>query len=136
LIVDDEPAVLGFVSRMVRDGGYEVLSATSPQQALEIIQNEPPIDLVLSDIMMPEMRGTELIRKIAEISPKTSALLMSGGVLGPMDVPPDIPLIRKPLMTPELLQAIEALLQRPAGGRADNPKATGDGKLQRKATGR
>jgi two-component system OmpR family response regulator len=59
LVVDDEPPVLEVVAQILRDGGYEVLPASGPRQAFEIIRNQSPIDVVVSDVSMPEMRSTE-----------------------------------------------------------------------------
>jgi DNA-binding NtrC family response regulator len=114
LIVDDEALFLSATSRRLSREGYEVLSAHGPLQALEIIRNNPPIDLVVTDINMPQLRGTDLVREIGEISPQTATILMTGGHIDPADVPDGIPLIRKPFQTAELIAAVHRALERSA----------------------
>lgn len=119
LIVDDEELLLDALSRMLSKAGYEVLAANRPRQALEIIKKEAPIDLVISDTAMPEMRGTELVREIARMSPRTARLLIAGGVIDPEEVPADVPLLRKPFSTTELISAARAALEQSAQISAD-----------------
>ena len=83
LVVDDEPLCLQVVSRLLSNEGVKVFPATSPLQALEIIRSNPTFALVLSDVVMPEMHGTELVREVARISPETALILMSGGPVEP-----------------------------------------------------
>ena len=74
MIVDDDSLFLEIVTRILSRAGYEVLSAAGPRDALEIIRNNPPVHLVVSDVLMPEMRGTELVREIVRLSPRTAEL--------------------------------------------------------------
>jgi two-component system, cell cycle sensor histidine kinase and response regulator CckA len=113
LIVDDEPAVVRLVSRTLVGSGYEVLSAFSPGQALNIVQSSPPIDLVISDVVMPEMRGPELVQAVTQRSPSTAAILMSAYVDG-HELPPDVPFIQKPFVAKDLVAAVERTLERSA----------------------
>jgi DNA-binding NtrC family response regulator len=108
LVVDDEPLCLQPITKILMRQGYEVFSATGGQQALDIIRTAPSIDLVLSDIAMPEMRGTTLVREVTRISPHTATLLMSGFHHDTADLPDDVPLLEKPFSTQELIFAILA----------------------------
>jgi len=63
LIVDDEPHILRSLGFVLRKAGYEVLEARSGQEALEVLEAQPP-DLVFLDIMMPEVDGYEVCRQI------------------------------------------------------------------------
>jgi DNA-binding NtrC family response regulator len=112
LVVDDDQVVLKVLSGMLRIAGYEVLPATGPSEALGMIKNQPPIDVLLSDVNMPEMAGTELIREAAQISPQTASLLMTGGVISSAEVPPDVAVLRKPFAKQDLLDAVQAALER------------------------
>lgn len=114
LVVDDDDLFLNATSRMLSRAGYEVLPANRPHQALEIIRKNPPIDLVISDVAMPEMRGTELVREIARIRPETARLLFTGGPTDPAEAPEGVPLLRKPLSHAELISAASAALERSA----------------------
>jgi DNA-binding response OmpR family regulator len=63
LIVDDEPNILVALDFLLKKEGYEVLKATNGLEALQIIDNTPPVVVVL-DVMMPEMDGFEVARRI------------------------------------------------------------------------
>mgnify|MGYP000562459402 CR=1 FL=1 len=63
LIVDDQPANIHALAKLIREE-YQVLAATSGSKALEIAQGENPPDLILLDIMMPEMDGYEVCRRL------------------------------------------------------------------------
>jgi serine phosphatase RsbU (regulator of sigma subunit) len=65
LIVDDEPFNVDYIEQELEESGYEILSATNGQEALEIIHTEAP-DLVLLDIMMPVMDGFEVLSRLKE----------------------------------------------------------------------
>ena len=65
LVVDDEPAIRELIVAVLEDEGYHAIGAGSGTRALELIPNERP-DLVLMDIMMPEMDGREALRRMRE----------------------------------------------------------------------
>ena len=103
--------ILDAVSGMLRRAGYEVLPADSPRQALEIVRNNPPVDVVVSDVSMPEMRGPQLVREIAELSPQSAGILMTGNPTSP-DVLDAVPVLHKPFNWWDLISAVEAALAR------------------------
>jgi two-component system, cell cycle sensor histidine kinase and response regulator CckA len=80
LIVDDEPFILDLACSMLKRNGYNVLCASSAQQALDLIQTDPDqkIDLALLDIVMPGMDGAELALHLTEMRPNLSIMFMSG----------------------------------------------------------
>ena len=64
---------------MLNDLGYTVLTASSPQEAIQLAQKQgKKIDLLLTDVIMPEMNGRDLANRLASISPLTKVLFMSG----------------------------------------------------------
>ena len=76
LIVDDEknyPTILGEV---IREDGFEPVAASSGLMALDILRNEP-IDLVLTDVMMPGIDGIELLAQIKELNPTLPVMVMT-----------------------------------------------------------
>jgi len=78
LVVDDEVALRELIVRQLRSGGYKVLEAGYGREALEVARISPePIDLVLSDIQMPGMLGTELARRLVAEHPGVRVVLMS-----------------------------------------------------------
>lgn len=80
LIVDDDRAVLRLVKSMIAGLGYRVLAAECGADALRLFDEHGPasIDLVLTDIMMPEMDGIELVTRLSQQSASVSVVFMSG----------------------------------------------------------
>jgi DNA-binding NtrC family response regulator len=79
LIVDDEEALRELAEELLLDLGYQVLTAGNAQQALEILKNEPGIDLMVSDVIMPGgLNGYELLEKVTADFPGLRVLLASG----------------------------------------------------------
>jgi CheY-like chemotaxis protein len=77
LVVEDSPAVRTLAARMLDDAGYRVLQAARGDEALEVAAATPP-DLVLTDVVMPGMSGSELARVLAERQPSVRIVFMSG----------------------------------------------------------
>lgn len=79
LVVEDEHGVLNLAVRTLRGRGYNVLQASSPSAAVEIFrQNRAMIDLVLSDVVMPDRSGPKLAEELRELYPELKILFMSG----------------------------------------------------------
>lgn len=79
LVVEDEPEILNLCSLMLRKTGFRVLTALTPLDAFTIAEEwQGKIDLVLSDVVMPEMNGNDLARQLQHISPGFRTLFMSG----------------------------------------------------------
>ena len=77
LVVDDDPTLLSLMSEIFNQQGYAVISANSAKQALKIIEHEF-IDILISDVIMPEMDGYQLAEIIQEKYPKIKIQLISG----------------------------------------------------------
>jgi two-component system cell cycle sensor histidine kinase/response regulator CckA len=79
LLVEDEDPVRMFSARALRNKGYTVIEAKSGDQALAIIQEaKEPIDLVVTDVVMPRMDGPTLVRQLREIHPDMKVIFISG----------------------------------------------------------
>jgi two-component system cell cycle sensor histidine kinase/response regulator CckA len=79
LLVEDEQAVRALVRRILERYGYTVIEASGAAQALEAARrHEGPIHLILTDVIMPEMGGSELAPRLAELRPDVRVLFMSG----------------------------------------------------------
>jgi two-component system response regulator VicR len=76
LIVDDEPDTLELVKLVLESGGFETVLAASGKEALNELEASKP-DLVLLDIMMPDMDGWEVFRKIKEKNPKMPIAILT-----------------------------------------------------------
>ncbi|RLT96786.1 sigma-54-dependent transcriptional regulator [Ketobacter sp.] len=77
LFVDDEPNILAALRRMLRRSQYQCLFAGSGADALKILE-ETPVDIVVSDMVMPEMTGEQLLSAVAEKYPETIRIVLSG----------------------------------------------------------
>ncbi|MEA2060250.1 MAG: response regulator [Thermodesulfobacteriota bacterium] len=79
LLVDDEQSVIDVCSEMLVSLGYEVISVQKGKDALDILkQDDINIDLVILDMIMPEMSGLKVFKQIKSISPEMKVLLASG----------------------------------------------------------
>jgi CheY-like chemotaxis protein len=79
LVVDDDAAVLSFVSRVLTQSKYNALTATNGAEALQLSKDyKPDIDLLLSDFQMPIMGGVDLATKLVLERPLLKVLMMSG----------------------------------------------------------
>jgi CheY-like chemotaxis protein len=79
LLVEDAEALRLLVRELLEGAGYTVLDADAPDKALALIESTlDPIDLVLTDMVMPRMSGQELARRIVLLKPKTRVVFMSG----------------------------------------------------------
>ena len=78
LFVDDEPNILSSLRRLFRPLGYKVLTAESGAAGLQVLEQEARIDLVVSDMRMPEMDGARFLELVRERWPDTIRLLLTG----------------------------------------------------------
>jgi PAS domain S-box-containing protein len=115
LIVEDEEIVRELAERILKSEGYRCLSAASGHEALEILlQEKQPVDLVISDIVMPGMGGRDLARAISERYPRVKVLFTSGFTddevvrRGLMDI--GQPFQEKPWSSEQLLRRVRELL--------------------------
>ena len=77
LFVDDEENVIKAMRRIFRQENYTILTACSGPEALEILKKDP-VHIVISDYRMPEMTGSDLLRKIKELYPQTIRIMLTG----------------------------------------------------------
>jgi signal transduction histidine kinase/CheY-like chemotaxis protein len=79
LVIDDEEILIQTVSAILRKGGYETVTCTDSREGIELYRKSPgSFDLVLLDMIMPGMGGTEVFHALKEINPAVSVLIMSG----------------------------------------------------------
>src|SRR6185503_11392449 len=79
LLVEDDVEVRQVATRILRRNGYQVLEAENGAEALKLCESqEEPVDLIVTDIVMPEMGGSELAKKIREKQPDARILFTSG----------------------------------------------------------
>lgn len=76
LVVDDEPEILDGIRRTLRDEGYKILTSTSPMEAMQLLDGG--VDLLLTDIDMPEMNGLDLIARVRKAFPEVVRVVITG----------------------------------------------------------
>jgi CheY-like chemotaxis protein len=115
LLVDDEPTISRMTRMMLEKKGYTVLSAASPTEAIEKAETHSgAIDLLMTDVIMPEMNGRDLAEKIIGLHPVIKLLFMSGypaDVIGHRGIlEHGAPFIQKPFSMTDMTSKIRELL--------------------------
>jgi PAS domain S-box-containing protein len=115
LVIEDEDIVRTLACRGLRDHGYVVIEARNGSQALNYIRQHPgKVDLVISDVVMPEMGGRELGQSLARIEPDLPVLYMSGytgeDVVQRGLLDPGAPFQQKPFTPAGLARKVRAML--------------------------
>jgi signal transduction histidine kinase/CheY-like chemotaxis protein len=114
LVAEDQDEVRGFVVRLLERSGYRVLQAADGSAGLEVArQHIDEIDVLLTDVMMPGMRGPELARQVRALSESVHVIFMSGYAaeeLGSDGGALDATLLHKPLVAADLLRSLEECL--------------------------
>jgi DNA-binding NtrC family response regulator len=111
LVVDDNESVLAVVVAILKAQDFRVLSADSGPAALRLAETEPTIDLLLSDVDMPEMSGPYLGEQLKKTRPDLHVMLMSGGNKGNLLVLNyGWAYIQKPFVVVKLVQMVNEVL--------------------------
>ena len=117
LIIDDEKAILGFLKERLMGEGFNVLTASDGKEGMNLF-NDNQVDLVITDIIMPDKDGFETIIELKRICPDIKIIAMSGGGRGLPEYYLDTAkgfgaqyAFEKPFKTSELLEAVHELLK-------------------------
>ena len=84
LLVDDNDQLRSLIERALKSAGHDVVTASNGRSALAL-SPDVAYDLLLTDIVMPDMEGLELIRSIRKANPKVKIVAISGGGRGPAE---------------------------------------------------
>jgi CheY-like chemotaxis protein len=118
LCVDDNEQVLSIRKFLLETRGYRVMAVTTGQEALEILREAPlgSIDLLLCDLLLPQMDGNEIVRRGKQLHPMLPALLVSGTVTSFERASHADAFLPKGAFTPaEMLDRIRILVTRKRG---------------------
>ena len=129
LLVEDEPEVRALTRDVLAQLGYRVLDAADPAEARRLAdQQQSAIDLLVTDVVMPQMNGPELAAQLKARSPGLRVLYVSGYTSDAVSSrgisPSDIALLQKPFTPDELARKLREVLDAPASGHAGYPIAT------------
>jgi two-component system cell cycle response regulator CpdR len=116
LLAEDEQAMRTYLARALENAGYEVVAVDRGTAALPWLETEH-FDLLLSDIVMPEMDGIELAQRCADLSPKTKVMFITGFAAVTLKASREAPqakVLSKPFHLRDLVMEVERLFASPA----------------------
>jgi two-component system, cell cycle sensor histidine kinase and response regulator CckA len=119
LVVEDYADLRELFGEILDAAGYSTLTAPDGKAALAVASGHAgPIDILLTDVVMPNMLGTDLANELKRIRPDLRVLYMSGhakpAIVGGAALPPDAKLLQKPFLESELLEKLNEVMAEPA----------------------
>jgi len=125
LVIEDDEAVQKFVGKILISAGFDVIAAGDGKEGLTAMNNIADIDIVVTDLLMPEKEGMEIIRTVKKSWPRIKILAISGGgkifaeeylrIAGALGADGTL---KKPFTRHELLESVELLSSHPGTGMA------------------
>ena len=120
LLVEDEDMLRGLIRELLEIKGYAVLEASQGVEALDLLKEKgEPVDLVLTDVVMPHMSGSELVERLRKDQPTLRVIFMSGytgannaAIHKSLEMP-GVAFLQKPFRLNALISQVEELLLRP-----------------------
>ncbi len=113
LLAEDEEAMRTYLTRALINAGYDVSAVDRGTEALPLLESEH-FDLLLSDIVMPEMDGIELAQRCSEISPATKVMFITGfaavALNSDSEAPKNAKVLSKPVHLRELVSEVNKML--------------------------
>ena len=128
LIVEDEQGLRQLVAKVLQGQGYQVLEASNGREALRLFheRKDAPVDLVLTDMVMPEMSGQVMAEWLQTTHPDVRILFTSGytdcGFVKDGEVRSDINFLAKPYTTTVLLQKVREVIDAPVNSATPHPE--------------
>jgi two-component system cell cycle sensor histidine kinase/response regulator CckA len=122
LVAEDDGALRKLICKTLADAGYRVLQASNGQEALRLEGQEPTVDLLLTDVVMPGMSGPELMDRVRSRRPDLIVLFLSGydrALIGERTLDPAVAFLPKPFTLKALLNRVHELIVQ------DMPERTG-----------
>ncbi|MEY4722156.1 MAG: hypothetical protein RIQ46_1881 [Pseudomonadota bacterium] len=116
LLAEDEDAMRAYLARALENAGFEVVAVDRGTEALPWLERER-FDLLLSDIVMPEMDGIELAQRCAEIAPQTKVMFITGFAAVTLKASKEAPaakVLSKPFHLRDLVLEVQRLFGQPS----------------------
>ena len=116
LLAEDDDAMRSYLARALENAGYDVIAVDRGTAALPLLQAED-FDLLLSDIVMPEMDGIELAQRCAETSPRTRVMFITGFAAVTLKASREAPqatVLSKPFHLRDLIAEVQRIFGEPA----------------------
>ena len=116
LLAEDEEAMRTYLARALENAGYDVVAVDRGTAAVPFLETEH-FDLLLSDIVMPEMDGIELAQRCAEISPTTKVMFITGFAAVTLKASREAPqakVLSKPFHLRDLVMEVQRIFGQPA----------------------
>ena len=113
LLAEDDEAMRGYLARALENAGYQVVAVDRGTEAVPLLETRT-FDLLLSDIVMPEMDGIELAQRCAEIAPRTKVMFITGFAAMAMRTSRDHPqskILSKPFHLRDLVLEVERMFE-------------------------
>lgn len=113
LVCEDEEAIMGLIDFILKGEGFTVLKAETPARAIELAKDTVPLDLLLTDMIMPTMNGVELSKQVRKIQPSVKVLFTSGytaDILKSAGAREGMDILAKPFSSQELLKRVDRAL--------------------------
>jgi two-component system, cell cycle sensor histidine kinase and response regulator CckA len=115
LIVEDDVALLQVTHRSLEEVGYAILAARNPEEAIHLSEGHPgPIDLMVTDVVMPRMNGVQLASHLSALRPEMKVLYVSGytddSIVHHGDLEPGLAFLQKPFSPRTLAEKVGDLL--------------------------
>ncbi len=113
LLAEDDEAMRGYLARALENAGYQVVAVDRGTEAVPLLETRT-FDLLLSDIVMPEMDGIELAQRCAEIAPRTKVMFITGFAAVAMRTSRDHPqskILSKPFHLRDLVLEVERMFE-------------------------
>ncbi len=132
LIVEDDASLREVTCEFLKSSGYAVMEAETPDEALRAVErHDGPIDLLLTDMILPKMNGRELAARLGAARPGMKILYVSGYTDGIVRdgaqrvLEPGLAFLQKPYTRYALTQKVREVLERPAAQEAPNSVPSG-----------
>ena len=110
LLVDDDLVVLDVTAEILRSDGFEVVAVDRAAEAIKLLEAGLMPSLLVTDHVMPELTGAELLHRVGAVWPELPVLMITGFIERVTALPADVPILRKPFRLQDLVGRVRALV--------------------------